>query len=102
MLKRKPSERRRPAKASQQPRDRLTEIRAEIEDVQRASEAKPREARAPRTAEDSRNMERATAAQTARLSALLMPEAKPAAPDGQETRRRARSLARGAGRTIKD
>src|SRR4051794_39734104 len=102
MLKRKPSERRRPAKASQQPRDRLTEIRAEIEDVQREIEAKRREGRVIRTAEDFRSMERAIAALTDRLSALLMAEATQAALDDQENRRRARSLARGAGRTIKD
>src|SRR3954451_25255709 len=102
MLKRKPSERRRPAKASQQPRDRLTEIRAEIEDVQREIEAKRREGRVIRTAADFRSMERAIAALTDRLSALLMAEATQAALDDAENRRRARSLARGAGRTFKD
>src|SRR5512140_1473258 len=102
MPKRKPSERRRPAKTSQQPRDRLTEIRAEIQDVQREIEAKRREGRVIRTAEDFRSMERAIAALTNRLSALLMAEATQAALDDPENRRQARSLAQGAGHTIKD
>ncbi len=81
MPKRKPSERRRPAQTSQQPRDRLTEIRAEIQDVQREIEAKRREGRVIRTAEDFRSMERAIATLTNRLSALLMAEATQAALD---------------------
>jgi hypothetical protein len=102
MPKRKPRERRRPAKTSQQPRDRLTEIRAEIQDVQREIEAKRREGRVIRTAEDFRSMERAIAALTDRLSALLMAEATQAALDDPENRRRARPLAPGAGHTFKD
>jgi hypothetical protein len=102
MPKRTPSERRRPAKTSQQPRDRLTEIRAEIQDVQREIEAKRREGRVIRTADDFRSMERAIATLTNRLSALLMAEATQAALDDPENRRQARSLAQGAGHTIKD
>src|SRR5947209_2965579 len=49
MPKRKPSQRRRPATTSQPPRDRLAEIRAEIQDVQREIEAKRREGRVIRT-----------------------------------------------------
>jgi len=102
MPKRKPSERRRPATTSQQPRDRLTEIRAEIQDVQREIEAKRRDGRVIRTADDFRSMERAIATLTNRLSALLMAEAAQAALDDPENRRQARSLAQGAGHTIKD
>src|SRR4051812_39469999 len=102
MPKRKPSERRRAAKTSQQPRDRLTEIRAEIQDVQREIEAKRRDGRVIRTAEDLRSMERAIATLTDRLSALLMAEATQAALDDPENRRQARALAQGAGHTVKD
>ena len=55
-----------------------------------------------RTAEDFRSMERAIATLTNRLSALLMAEATQAALDDPENRRQARSLAQGAGHTIKD
>ncbi len=55
-----------------------------------------------RTAEDFRVMERAIAALTNRLSALLMAEATQAALDDTEDRHRARSFAQGAGHTIKD
>src|SRR4051794_21810413 len=102
MPKRKPSERRKLAKTSQPPRDRLAEIRAEIQDVQREIEAKRRDGRVIRTAEDFRSMERAIAALTHRLSALLMAEATQAALDDPENRRQARSLAQGAGHTVKD
>src|SRR3954452_256010 len=102
MTKRKPSERRKLAKTSQVPRDRLAEIRDEIEDVQREIEAKRREGRVIRTAADFRSMERAIAALTDRLSALLMAEATQAALDDAENRRRARPLAQGAGHTFKD
>src|SRR3954470_16161867 len=102
MPKRKPSERRRAAKTSQQPRDRLTEIRAEIQDVQREIEAKRRDGRVIRTAEDLRSMERAIATLTDRLSALLMAEATQAALDDPENRRQARPYAQGAGHTLKD
>jgi hypothetical protein len=102
MPKRKPSERRQPAKTPQQPQDHLAEIRAEIRDVQQQIEAKRREGHVIRTAEDFRAMERAIAALTNRLSALLMAEATQAALDDTENRHRARSLAQGAGHTIKD
>jgi soluble cytochrome b562 len=52
MPKRKPSQRRKPEETSQQPRDRLTEIRAEIRDVQQQIETKRRDGRVIRTAED--------------------------------------------------
>ena len=99
------AETQRTAKASEdltQPRNRLTEIRAEIQDVQREIEAKRREARVIRTAEDLRSMERAIAELTNRLSALLLAEAMQAALDEPENIRQARSLAQGAGHTIKD
>ena len=102
MPKRKPSERRKPTQTPQQPKDRLAEIRAEIRDVQREIEAKRREGRVIRTAEDFRSMERAIATLTDRLSALLMAEATQAALDDAENRRQARSFARGAGHTVKD
>src|SRR5512140_1571961 len=102
MPKRKPSQRRKPEKTPQQPRDRRAEIRAEIQDVQQQIETKRREGRVIRTAEDFKSMERAIAALTNRLSALLMAEATQAALDDSENRRQARSLAQGAGHTIKD
>ena len=55
-----------------------------------------------RTAEDFKSLERAIAALTNRLSALLVAEATQAALDDSENRRQARSLAQGAGHTIKD
>ena len=88
-------------KTSQQPRDRLAEIRAEIQDVQQQIETK-RRGRVIRTAEDFKSMERAIAALTNRLSALLMAEATQAALDDSENRRQARSLVQGAGHTTKD
>src|SRR3954466_3141960 len=102
MPKRKPSQRRKPEKAPQQPRDRLAEIRAEIQDVQQQIEAKRRDGGVIRTAEDFKSLERAIAALTNRLSALLLAEATQAALHDSENRRRARSLAQGAGQTIKD
>jgi hypothetical protein len=102
MPKRKPSERRKRAQTSQQPQSRLEEIRAEIQDVQQQIDAKRREGRVIRTAADFRAMERAIAALTDRLSALLMAEATQAALDDAENRHRARSLAQGAGHTFKD
>ena len=102
MLKRKPSQRRHPEKTPQQPRDRLAEIRAEIQDVQQQIEAKRRDGRMIRTAEDFKSLERAIAALTNQLSALLMAEATQVALDDSENRRQARSLAQGAGHTIKD
>src|SRR3954451_4253221 len=102
MLQRKPSPRRQPEPTPQQPRDRLAEIRAEIQDVQQQIETHRREGRVIRTAEDFRSMELAIAALTDRLSALLMAEATQAALDDAENRHQARSWARGAGHTIKD
>lgn len=102
MPKRKPGRRRNPEEASEQPRDRLAEIRAEIHDVQQQIATKRREGRVIRTAEDFRSWERAIAALTDRLSALLMAEATQAALDDAENRRRARSLAQGAGHILKD
>jgi hypothetical protein len=102
MPKRKPSQRRKPEKPPQQPRNRLAEIRAEIQDVQQQIETKRRDGRVIRTAEDFKSWERAIAALTNRLSALLMAEATQAALDDSENRRQARSLAQGAGHTIKD
>ncbi|MBV8265249.1 MAG: hypothetical protein JO252_02775 [Planctomycetaceae bacterium] len=102
MPRRKPSQRRKPEEASEQPRDRLAEIRAEIHDVQQQIATKRREGRVIRTAEDFQSWERAIAALTKRLSALLMAEATQAALDDTENRRQARSLAQGAGHTLKD
>ena len=84
MPKRKPSQRRLPEKAPQQPRDRLAEIRAEIQDVQQQIETKRRDGRVIRTAEDFKSLERAIAALTNRLSALLMAEATQVALDDSE------------------
>src|SRR3954463_3918168 len=102
MPKRKPSQRRKPEEASERPRDRLAEIRAEIHAVQQQIATKRREGRVIRTAEDFQSWERAIATLTSRLSALLMAEATQAALDDAENRRRARPLAQGAGRTFKD
>jgi hypothetical protein len=102
MPKRKPSQRRKPETTPQPPRDRLAEIRAEIRDVQQQIETRRREGRIIRTAEDFQSMERAIAALTHRLSALLVAEATQAALDDSENRCRARSFAQGAGHTFKD
>src|SRR4051794_26440998 len=102
MPKRKPSQRRKPEETSQQPRDRLAEIRAEIQDVQQQIETQRRDGRVIRTAEDFESLERAIAALTNRLSALLLAEATQAALDDSENRRQARSLAQGAGHALKD
>jgi hypothetical protein len=102
MPKRKPSQRRKPEKTPQPPRDRLTEIRAEIHDVQQQIETKRRDGRVIRTAEDFKSLERAIAVLTNRLSALLMAEAAQAALDDAGNRRQARSLVQGAGHTFKD
>src|SRR3954452_8627869 len=102
MPKRKPSQRRKPETIAHQPRDRLAEIRAEIQDVQQQIETKRRDGRVIRTAEDFKSMERTIAALTDRLSALLVAEATQAALDDSEDRRQARSFAGGAGHTIKD
>src|SRR3954452_16788346 len=102
MPKRNPSQRREPEEAPQRPRDRLAEIRAEIRDVQQQIETQRRDSRVIRTAEDYKSMERTIATLTDRLSALLMAEATQAALDDAENRRQARSLAQGAGHTVKD
>ena len=81
MPKRKPSQRRHPEKTPQQPRDRLAEIRAEIQAAQQQIETKRRDGRVIRTAEDFESLERAIAALTNRLSALLMAEATQVALD---------------------
>src|SRR3954453_7733231 len=102
MPRRKPSQSRKPATAPQQPRDRLAEIRDEIRDIQQQIETQRRHGRVIRTAEDFKSMERAIAALTNRLSALLMAEATQAALDDLENRRQARSLVQGAGHTFED
>src|SRR3954465_14994348 len=102
MPRRKPSQRRQSVGAPQPPRDCLAEIRAEIRDVQQEIETKRRDGRVIRTAADFKSWERDIAALTGRLSALLMAEATQAALDDSENRRRARSLAQGAGQAIKD
>src|SRR3954447_2437126 len=102
MPKRKPSQRRKPETTPQQPRDRLTEIRDEIQDIQQQIETQRRHGRVIRTAEDFKSKERAIAALTHRLSALLMAEATQAALDDAENRRQARSFAQGAGHIFKD
>ena len=101
MPKRKPSQRRHPEKTPQQPRDRRAEIRAEIQDVQQQIETKRRDGRVIRTAEDFQSLERAIAALTNRLSALLVAEAT---QPPSTTRRPAPGplLGSGAGHTIKD
>src|SRR4051794_23699756 len=102
MPKRKPSQRRKPETTPQQPRDRVAEIRAEIQDVQQQIETKRRDGRVIRTAEDFKSWERAIAALTNRLSALLLAEATQAALHDSENRRQARSLAQGRRHTIND
>src|SRR4051794_29484977 len=102
MPKRKPSQRRKPETTSQPPRNRLAEIRAEIQEVQQQIEAKRRDRRVIRNAEDFKSMERAITALTNRLSALLMAEATQIALDDSENRCQARSFAQGAGHSVKD
>jgi hypothetical protein len=102
MPKRKPSQRRTPETTPHQPRNRLAEIRAEIQDVQQQIETQRRNGRIIRTAEDFKSMERAIAALTNRLSALLVAEATQVALDDPENRCQARSFAQGAGHTFKD
>ncbi len=102
MCKCKPGPRRKAEKTAEQPRDRLAEIRAEIRDVQQQIETKRRDGRVIRTAKDFESLERAIAALTNQLAALLVAEATQAALDDSENRRQARSFAQGAGHTIKD
>ena len=102
MAKRKPDRRSRSHDAPQQPRDRLAEIRAEIRDVQQQIEAKRRDTRLIRSAEDLKAWERSIGELTDRLAALLLAEAMQAALDDPENRHRARPLTQGAGHTLKD
>ncbi len=95
MRKRKPGPRRKAEKTAEQPRDRLAEIRAEIRDVQQQIETKRRDGRVIRTAKDFESLERAIAALTNQLAALLVAEATQAALDDSENRRQARSFAQG-------
>ena len=64
MPKRKPSQRRKPETTPPQPRDRLAEIRAEIQDVQQQIETQRRDGRVIRTADDFKSLERAIASRT--------------------------------------
>jgi hypothetical protein len=84
MTTRKPSHRRKPEKTPLPPRDRLAEIRAEIQDVQHQIDTKRRQGRVIRSAEDFKSMERDIAALTSRFSALLKAEATQAALDDGE------------------
>src|SRR5512143_3546937 len=102
MAKRKPDRRPTSQNAPQQPRDRLAEIRAEIRDVQQQIEAKRRDTRLIRSAEDLKAWERSIGELTDRLAARLLAEAMQAALSAPENRRRARPLAQGAGHTLKD
>src|SRR5512143_3924783 len=102
MAKHKPRRRPKPEAVPQQPRDRPTEIRAEIRDVQLQIEARRRDAPVIRTAEDLTTWERTIAGWTARLAALLLAEVMQVALGDPENRRQARSLAQGAGHTLKD
>src|SRR3954447_24002006 len=102
MAKRKPDRRSRSHDTPQSPRDRRAEIRAELQDVQQQIEAKRRDPRLIRSAEDLKAWERAIGELTDRLAALLLAEAMQAALDDSENRRQARPLAQGAGHTLKD
>ena len=102
MAKRKPGRRSRSTDAPQQPRDRLAEIRAEIRDVQQQIEAKRRDPRLIRSAEDLKAWERSIGELTDRLAALLLAEAMQAALDDPENRHQARPLTQGAGHTLND
>ena len=102
MPERKPRRIPKPEKGPQRSRDRLAEIRAEIRDVQQQIETKRRDGRLIRTAEDLNTLERAVAALTDRLSALLVAEAMQASLDDPENRRTARPLAQGAGHPLRD
>jgi hypothetical protein len=102
MAKRKPDRRPKSEDVPQRPLDRLAEIRAEIRDVQQQIEAKRRDPRVIRTAEDLQAWGRSIAELTDRLSALLLAEAMQVALDDPENRRTARPLAHGAGRKLKD
>lgn len=102
MPKRKPRRTPKPEEALQRPCDRLAEIRSEIRDLQQQIETKRRDGHVIRTVEDLKTLERAIAALTDRLSALLVAEAMQASLDDPENRRKARPLAQGAGHTLRD
>src|SRR5215218_4720953 len=91
-----------PKEVPHPPRDRLAEIRAEIRDVQQQIEARRRDAPVIRTPEDLTTCERTIAELTDRLAALLLAEVMQAALGDPENRLKARSLAQGAGQTLKD
>src|SRR3954447_4845605 len=101
MAKHKPDRRPKSEEAPQRPHDRLAEIRVEIRDVQQQIEAKRRDPRLIRSAQDLRAWERSIAQLTDRLSALLLAEAMQVALDDPENRHQARPWARGAGRKLK-
>ena len=65
MPKRKPSQRRKPEMTRQTTRNRRAEIRDEIQDIQQQIEAKRRDRRVIRNAEDFKSMERAGTLQLA-------------------------------------
>ena len=102
MPKRKPSQRRHPEKTPQQPRDRLAEIRAEIQDVQQQIETKRRDGR-----RDPHR--RRLQVLGVRDRGTDQPTVGPPDGRGDASRSRrlgepaqARSLAQGAGHAIKD
>jgi hypothetical protein len=102
MAKHKPRRRPKPAEVPQQPRDRRAEIGAEIRDVQQQIEARRCDTPVIRTPEDLTTWERTIAELTDRLAALLLAEVMQAALGDPENRLQARSLAQGAGHTLKD
>src|SRR3954466_379484 len=102
MANRKPDRRPTSRDAAHRPRDRLAEIRAEILAAQQQIEAKRRDPRLIRSAEDLKACERSIGELTDRLAALLLAEAMQAALDDPENRRQARPLTQGAGHRLKD
>lgn len=90
MPKRKHSQRRTPERTPPQTRVRLTEIRAEIQDVQQQIEAERCEGRVIRTVEDFKSWERAVAALTNPLAALFAGRGDASCLDDPENRRQAR------------
>ncbi len=102
MAKHKSKRRPKPVRDPQQPRDRLTEIRAEIREVQQQIDDKRHDPRIICSAEDLKAWERSLNELSDRLAALLLAEAMQNALGDPENRRQARSLAQGAGHTLKD
>src|SRR3982751_4838480 len=102
MAKHRPRRRPKPKDVPQPPRDRLAGLRAGIRDVQQQIETRRRDAPVIRTPEDLTTWERTIAELTDRLAALLLAEVMQAALGDPENRRQARSLAQGAGPTLKD